>query len=272
MSETTPAGETLNAAQFTNRFSEMVAELIPDAEISVVGDLTLAAVTEDRTVDIALDNAYRDYEKSGAFEDVFEDLAPALLQHVFPEEDAKLELHCIVPVIRGPEFLPTVREQLGLGAEEESDDLPAHFPLADGLTLFYVYDSADTVEFISKRDLDATGVPLERIRKVAVENLHAILPEIELHGIEGAVMLVAGGNYEASLILYNSLWDDGTLPIEGTPIVGVPNRDLLIVTGSENAERIEQTRAFVEDSFESGSYPISKDLFIRNDGGWTRYR
>jgi uncharacterized protein YtpQ (UPF0354 family) len=272
MSDAPENSKPFTSFEFTKHYSTMLAELIPDAAIQVAGKLSLKATTDDdREIEISLDNAFRDYEISPEFDVVFDAYAQAFLGSVYPEDEFKVELHCLVPVIRGPQFIAGLREKLGLSEGETDETLPAHEPVNEHLSLFYVHDSADAVDYLTQQELDSTGAPPERLRKVAVENLHAILPEIQLHGTDGVVMLVAGGNYEASLILYNSLWDDDTLPIEETPIIGVPNRDVLIVTGNTQPERIEQTRAFVEDSFASGDHPISKELFIRVAGGWQRY-
>ena len=47
-------------------------------------------------------------------------------------------------------------------------------------------------------------------------------------------MLKAGGDYEASLLLFDDIWRDGQVKVDGDIVVAVPAKDVLLVTGSNN--------------------------------------
>jgi uncharacterized protein YtpQ (UPF0354 family) len=75
-------------------------------------------------------------------------------------------------------------------------------------------------------------------------------------------MLVAGGDYEACLILDKTIWRKENFPIKGEILVGIPSRDLLLITGSEDPTNINRLKSTIKDIYKTGSYPVSDKIFI----------
>ena len=67
-------------------------------------------------------------------------------------------------------------------------------------------------------------------------NLSRLLPKIEIRpGSDGVLLISAGGEFDASLLLADNLWSGGQVKVDGDIVVAVPAKDVLIATGSNNA-------------------------------------
>ena len=64
------------------------------------------------------------------------------------------------------------------------------------------------------------------------------------------------------------------LPVDlpGDPVVAVPARDVLVITGSESPGGLEKATRCVERVFFAGSHhPLVPDLLIRHHDRWHRF-
>ena len=93
-----------------------------------------------------------------------------------------------------------------------------------------------------------------------------IIPKIERHGDAGIYMVLAGGDYEASLLAVDSLWNHERFDVDGDIVVAIPNRDVLLITGSNNTAGIDKLRETALKSRETGSYPLTSELFVFRNG------
>jgi hypothetical protein len=125
-----------------------------------------------------------------------------------------------------------------------------------------------------------TANPHEGLRWLASVNLSNLLSSVSLHGHRPALMVSCHG-IEASLLLAAEFWDSmpdraARLGVElpGDIVVGVPARDVLVVTGSESASGIAKARRCVTRVFQAGEQGIggqrllTRDLLVRRDGSW----
>lgn len=110
---------------------------------------------------------------------------------------------------------------------------------------------------------------LDILKVASVFNLERILPEMKRYDAgEGVFMLVAGGDYEASLLLFDNLWVSGTFPVNGDYVIAVPTKDVLLITGLNDSLGIEKLRKNVAGADTTYSSVLSKALFIRRNGSW----
>ena len=77
-------------------------------------------------------------------------------------------------------------------------------------------------------------------------------------------MLFAGGTYESSLILFESIWNKENFPVKGDIVIAIPNRDVVLVTGTENKSGLNHIQRSTDDLYENGSYQISNKIFVWN--------
>ena len=116
------------------------------------------------------------------------------------------------------------------------------------------------------------GVDRKELRKLAVSNLSHLLPKIEKHQVGDLfAMMSAGGDYEASLLLFDDIWRDDRMKVEGDIVVAVPAKDALLVTGSKNRKGLAVMRKMVAEISKDSRYLISDKLFVYRDGRFKKF-
>ena len=106
---------------------------------------------------------------------------------------------------------------------------------------------------------------------VALANLDRLLPKIEMNLIEeGFAWFSAGGDYEASLILFDGLWNGGKIAMDGDIVVAIPAKDMLLVTGSRNERGLAVMRELAAE-YARESYRLTDTLFVYRDGRFERF-
>ncbi len=251
------AGPFLTEESFTALCAKAAQGFQPKAGIKTVGPLSLYVERDGAGLTINLDNAWRASPQErpeavarqlGRMEAMFQSMAQG--GPVRRPED-------IVPLIRGQEYVRAQGASAG-----------PHEHLAGDLWVVYAYNLPDGFALMPAGDLAKWKLSKAQLRLLAVENLRRQLPPLEREGGEGRWMFVAGGNFEASLLMVDSVWKDIAPHIQGEPVVAVPARELLFVTGSRDPKGLETVRALAADAYSKVEYPISPRLLIRRGGKW----
>jgi len=109
------------------------------------------------------------------------------------------------------------------------------------------------------------------LRRVALDNLHRLLPRLRVDGQPPAPMLFFGG-LESSVLLADEVWADLRRSVPGDLVVGVPARDVVIFTGTGSRPGLARVRRAVDRVFFAGGRNLlSRELLIWQDG-WATYR
>lgn len=106
------------------------------------------------------------------------------------------------------------------------------------------------------------------MKELAIENLRRILPPIEKHGGDPYYMLTAGGDYVASLILFDDLWTEFADTVEGAIVAAVPSRDVLLFTSDKSPVGITAIRKVIDKITATGGYLISTTMLRRDGSVW----
>src|SRR5262249_31766515 len=110
-----------------------------------------------------------------------------------------------------------------------------------------------------------------RLREASLANLSRLLPKIEIRpGSDGVLLITAGGEFDASLLLADNLWSGGQIKVDGDIVVAVPAEDGLIATGSRNARGLARRRG-AANKFASGPNWLKAALFVYRDGKFMRF-
>ena len=136
------------------------------------------------------------------------------------------------------------------------------------LSVVYTFGPQFGRRVVTHTDLEQMQLPLPVLRRSAHEHLEVLSSRAEFHGQPPALMLSFDG-LESSLVLANDFWSrlEGAVP--GELVVGVPARDVVIVTGSQSGAGMEKVRRCVERVFfAGGDHPLSRGLLVRRGGGW----
>ncbi len=120
-------------------------------------------------------------------------------------------------------------------------------------------------------DLERFELSRRDLRHHAATSLNEMLDTVQIHGQPPALMVSFEG-LESSLVLSDAFWDglEGSVP--GELVVGVPARDVVIITGSRSSAGIAKARRAVDRVFFAGGpHLLLRDLLIRVDGDWELY-
>lgn len=254
--------EMLSRRAFAEKFVEAAKTALPATTVTLKNERELSIkYASGRDVTFFLDNAYKDYL-----------FAPERLDHVLRSYDAaiaqpapttKVDRTRIVPVIKDREWLTELEASLRARGTEPPEHLVEDFN--SQLIIVYAEDDPARMRYLTTKD--GVDVPREDLRKLAVANLQRLLPKIKMESDEdGFSLLNAGGDYEASLLLFDEMWSSGQFKVKGDIVVAVPARDVLLVTGSQNRAGLKKMRAFVAAAVAKAPHRLTAALFVYRDG------
>ncbi len=228
--------------------------------------LNFDAAGEDRGV-LNLSNLYIEYcnvDKSDR-KRCLKDMVRAALSHLkeMPEDFADAS-HDIRPRI----WTRSTFEQLRLRQQIEGGkpiDWPLE-PIGEHLYLSLVYDLPESVRSISNEDLENWGVTFWEAREIAIHNL---ADSKFVYASVGDELYASntGDSYDATRLILTELFEE--FKIEGQAIVMVPNRDTLLVTGSESEVGQKMMLELAMQQLQEQPRPmIATPLTMDHSGQW----
>lgn len=81
-------------------------------------------------------------------------------------------------------------------------------------------------------------------------------------------MVTAGGNFEATLLLLESLWEQVQEQMPGEILAVVPARDLLFVSASGWEGALSFMQEMASRDLPEKRYALTTCVFARRDGEW----
>src|SRR5262245_45851977 len=156
--------------------------------------------------------------------------------------------------------------------ELSHDDSPIEQPFVADLVLFYAFDQPTCFTMVAQRDLTRLALNKHGLHDVALANLRRTIPQPELHEISTRVfMLACGGNFEATTLLLDEIWQQVSRMVQGDLVVAVPARDIVIFTGTENREGLAFMRVKVSQVLETGDHTLTRHFLVRCGTRWGIY-
>jgi uncharacterized protein YtpQ (UPF0354 family) len=214
------------------------------------------------------DNAYREYAlEPDLIEQVIKKFSQTV--HELYQENKSVVVDNIIPVIKPTSFLNDIGQ-----LEAASDTVKptvVYQQYNDKLLIVFAEDKEHGIQYFTQENFKRLNISQDSVNKIALTNLERKLPNIEKTGDNGRYIVTAGGDYEASLILLNFIWSQNNFEVKGDIVVAIPNRDMLLVTGSKDKLNLKWLKAEAQKSFESGSYQISPSLFGWNGSEFVKF-
>jgi uncharacterized protein YtpQ (UPF0354 family) len=245
-----------------------VLAAMPSAKVAINGDLQFvvrygngASATSD------LGKAYTTYEREPAhLDDIVQAQVSALMEAGGDANGlSKLDRTRIVPVIKDRLWFEATARR---GREQTPPLELVAEPLNADLVVVYAENHLGALRILSSRDDVGDRT---RLREAALTNLSRILPKIEIRpGADGVLLITAGGEFDASLLLADNLWSGGQVKVDGDIVVAVPAKDVLIATGSHNAPGLGRLRAAAA-KFAAGPNGLTSAPFVYRDGKFVRF-
>jgi uncharacterized protein YtpQ (UPF0354 family) len=139
------------------------------------------------------------------------------------------------------------------------------------LAVAYSFGPPYGERLVSWLDLDRLSLSRRVLRHRATENLDSMLDTVRVHGQPPTLMLSFDG-IESSLLLADQLWRRLAASVPGDLVVGVPARDVVIVTGSESDQGIDRARRAIDRVFFAGDeHLLTRQLLVRQNGSWVAF-
>jgi len=261
--------KSMNETEFTRVYLESLRKAFSSATFRIDSDLKITAEDHGKEFTFYLKNAFSEYKSQPASIDEVINRYIKSSSGLFTENDF-INLSRVIPMIKPAEYLNEVKRiSAESGKGKESGIVWEKYN--DDLIIVYAEDTGQSFAQLSQENFEKLNIGRDSLLKLSVDNLNSILPEISRMGANGAYGIAAGGNFEASLILIKDIWTKENFPVDGEFVIAVPNRDLLFVTGSNNKTEIEKIRIIAEESYNTGSYPISPYLFKWNGNRFEKF-
>jgi uncharacterized protein YtpQ (UPF0354 family) len=259
--------DTLTPRAFTERVARAALAAMPSAKVAVNGDLQFVVrFGNGASASADLARAYKSYEREPQhLDDIVQAQVTALLE---AGGDAaglpKLDRTRIVPIIKDRPWFEAMQRR---GREQTPPQELVAEPLNSDLVVVYAENRLGALRILSSRDDVGDRA---RLREASLTNLSRLLPKIEIRpGADGVLLITAGGEFDASLLLADNLWSGGQVKVDGDIVVAVPAKDVLIATGSHNAPGLARLRAAAA-KFAAGPNGLTTALFVYRDGKFAR--
>jgi hypothetical protein len=177
-------------------------------------------------------------------------------RHGVPDdfEDVK---HDLLPALRARTYIEVSIARL------MADGVPAipYEIVADSLCATLVYDLPKSMATISEDQLEKWGVSLYEAMEIAKANL---LETTKSYAKIGTLYsMVNGDSYDASRLLLTDWFRQ--LELQGDPIAMVPNRETLLVAGSDDVEALETMLKIADEALKHERFISGIALRLADD-------
>ena len=161
-------------------------------------------------------------------------------------------------------------------AESESvtlsrEDSPILRPFSDGLLIAYVVDDGDSYHYVQQRHLDKEGVTEEQLHEIGLRNLTALASsrDLRIQPYQNINAVLMGGDFEASLILLDQLWDHHFRQfVSGEYSIAIPARDILAFCDNAASAGVNELNQLIGRIYSTGDHPISDKIYVRRQNKW----
>ncbi len=258
------AVELLSPEAFTKRCADSINAKVPSVTIDVSTPLRLAVDhPKSGASKIYLEEAYETYKQAPEkIDEILQHYSSGALESL-PAGDG-IDASRIVPIVRPRSWLAEI------GVLPGSGQSPVVFDdLNPELVVVYAENTPNSLSFFSPGELKKAEVDRDGLRQLAATNLVRILPKIERRGEDGVYMVVAGGEFETSLLAIGTGWRKNSFDVKGDFVFAAPARGSLYVTGSDDEAGIKTLRGYARTAYRDSSQKISPKLFVQRDGKLT---
>ncbi len=151
------------------------------------------------------------------------------------------------------------------------EDSPVLTDLNNGLLVAYLVDQVDHFRYVLQRHLDGAGLSEAELHQQSIANLRALLEQMDMkvQPYGNVFAILCGGNFEASAILVDQLWNDALAHLAPNGfVVAIPCRNILAFCDAGNPSGLQELRQIIERTQDDEDHPISSVLYRRHAGAW----
>jgi hypothetical protein len=161
----------------------------------------------------------------------------------------------------------------GMDMPEEAE--PAMSASKGVFGVCYLVDRGDVFGYANMGQLRAAQMTLDELHRIGLLNLAAMVngkPGLRVHPQGNVHGLIMGGQFEASLVLLDELWD-GPLKAQAPDgaVVTIAARDICAFCDARSLAGIAELKRLAARVSQGGDHLVSDKLFIRKDGRWREF-
>jgi len=151
-------------------------------------------------------------------------------------------------------------------------DSPVILDLRNGLLVAFLVDNGQFFSYVQHRHLVEAGITITQLHEYGLANLKQIAKQkLQVRECGPIYAVFLDGNFEASLILLDDLWDKRfSHLVQGEFIAALPARDVLAFGDSSSAEAITELSNVVS-RVAGGDHLLSSSLYRRQGSHWRQY-
>lgn len=256
----------LDPDAFTDGMAERLRAAMPGHTVSVSSRLALSVDGAGGLQQVFLENAHRS-AASAADEAEREAVIAAWLASAagVPASEAA-GIDDVVPMLKAPGWFGA-QSACDDGGRSEHHDEHRSEAINAHLAIVYAIDTPHSVAYVGESWFVERGIGIEGLRRRAVDNLRARLPGLQVQRGGGLNIVVAGGCYEASVLLFDEFWAREAPRLRGDPAIAIPARDVLLFADSTNPKAIAELRRHARDIHADAAYALSPLIFRRRADG-----
>jgi len=247
----------LTEQAFAKIYLDSLSKKYPDVRFALNADLSITAKKGDLDYKHYTNNAFIAYKNAPDSVGSVITRYMAATAEFYTRQPETVNINHIIPVIKSVEYLAEIN-----ALNKAGKSLPmVTEKYNDQLIIAYAEDSENSVKYLTEEDLQALAISRDTLKSIALRNLAKLIPDIKRRGNYGLFMVIAGGTYESSLILLPSIWNKEQFPVEGSFVIALPSRNMLMITGSKDKKGMDKIKEIVAESSKTENYLISKDLY-----------
>lgn len=266
---------TMSKEEFTRYFVERVEAAVKGLHLRVVQPLQLSG-KDAKGIEMTafLGNAYTQYS---ANPDALDKIVGDQINAIKAQQDTAdtKSTSAIFAIVKPADYIANAKRQLAQ-AGVKGDELPLVFEkINDDLYAFYAFDTETGMRMLTKKDLADNKLALQDLRAIAVRNMSAYFDKkgVKFRRLEntGGARLYAvslDDNYEASILFLQKFWNKQNFDVQGEPVAFVPARNLVIVTGSGDADGLRLAGYVAAKGYKELGYAISPRGYVYREGNW----
>ncbi len=259
----------MTVKEFTRIYLDSLSVRFPTAKFNIVDDSTIESNFQNKVTRTSVDNAFKDYlSEPDSLQRILSNSVSVASELYNPM--GKINVDRIIPIIKPIEYLDDIRNVAKkMGASKDVEGVYEKYN--DQLIIVYAEDTKSNIRYLTHDDLKTLSINPDSLKKIAAGNLEKLLTSIKIKGGKGVYMLMAGGDYEASIILLDNVFTKESLPVNGNFVIAIPNRDMLLITGSNDKDGISKIHELAQKSYSTGSYQVSDYLYKWNGKAFEKY-
>ena len=168
------------------------------------------------------------------------------------------------------EFIPETTEQETIMLSE--NESPVTKDLENGFLVTYLVDDGDHYTYVQYKHLKEEGITESELHAIGLDNLKdKAFGTIKIQEYGNLYAMFFDGNFEASLILLDELWDEllKQYVINGF-IVAIPARDIIAFCDTQSVEGVSELYQLNERVYDNADHQLTNCLYKRNKKQWER--